>query len=40
MSLLVVKCNIVAALPIKGWYVCICMYNCSLVCIGACIKII
>ena len=25
MSLLVVKDNIVAALPMKGWYVCICI---------------
>ena len=25
MSLLVVKGNIVAALPMKGWYVCICI---------------
>ena len=44
MSLLVVKGNIVAALPMKGWYVCICIlytthyhhmvrtYNCSLMC--------
>ena len=44
MSLLVVKSNIVAALPMKGWYVCICIlytthyhhmvrtYNCSLMC--------
>ena len=30
MSLLVVKGNIVAALPMKGWYVG--MYNCSLIC--------
>ena len=28
MSLLVVKGNIVAALPMKGWYVCtVCMYE-------------
>ena len=30
MSLLVVKGNIVAALPMKGWYVCI--TTCSLMC--------
>ena len=35
MSLLVVKCNIVAALPMKGWYVCTVQLFCSgFLCVG------